>query len=618
MSTKEIGSSTNTESVPRGERVIEGVQNRILSFDYKEFCREVMKKTKRSVDACFLVPLKWYHSNQKNVSGEIIQQVETVMDKFLELPNALCEYFWLWLDSEMQNNKRFLDGNWEEDINDTAFGIIENTKSQMGDVSKLVGSRYIRILCENRDEIECQILNVYEITLKRIYSTDKMGSLLHDIVLYLKECKIGIKETTEFVLNQREEYIYKKAANIMLLIIRLYLGIDSKLALRWYREGNIEYFYEDNIMLEDYILVIRNYPYQSYECFTKMEKMAEIGKNKYAAKEVGDIYRLGITLVNYYGNRILIKKDNEKACEFYGICIEKEYIPAYISAVRTGALINEQQKNELLQQAEKNGDFEGLVYDAERCIKKADECCQVNLKEALDILFNAAETIDLLEDAYAAKYVLKNELLLSKTFEVIRNSKEIKNEELFKALKKLYSLDILKLNKTDIYKIIEETYIEAEKWGYYEAEYRLGKFFQDIEPEKSENYFEQGKEKGCNWCRLEVARRLKKQNVKKWLDIMIEIGRDIQENEKLKECMIKELAESKEVWEVIEKEKMKIEYDKIAKIYLLFCDGCIYTDKRKSEILDEIEEKNALLAKLINGKKKMEQWMSGINKDKGK
>lgn len=620
MGTKERSS---TVSIPHGERVIEGNQNETVSFEYKFFCKNVMKKAVNRVSACFLAPLKWYHGNRDEMPKDIIPTLEKIMDVFSKIPNSQCDFFWLWLDCIMQNKRQYLKNDWEKDIESEYSDMIEYAKSHLADAPKLKDKQYIKNMCNDRGEIECLILNMYEMTLKKLYDINAMRALLHDIVSYLRECKTGINEKADCALNQREEYVFKKAAKLMLLVVRLYLEVDSKLALRWYREGNTGYFYEDDIMLEDYMAVITNYANQSYERFMKISDMAKNEGNKYAAKETGDIYRHGAVLIDYHKRHILIEKDKEKACEFYAICVENKYIPAYMPVLKMGVLVNEQQKNDLLEQAVNNGDTEGLIYYAEQYIKKADKRCRTDLKEAMGLLLDAAKTIAVLDNACAEKYVLKNQVLLSETFERAGKS-ETGFEDFINLSKELYGGDILKSDKDTVYKLMEEAYLEAGKRGYCEAEYKLGKLFRDIDVEKSKRYFEQGREKGCKWCMLEKAQSLKKQNVKEWVYIMIEVGREAREDESLRESMIKELAGLADIWDAVEKEEKEIACYKRAELYLLLWDSLEYVDtsgkhfgNRGPDSSDSYNEKDELWelqTKLFEGKKKMEQSMFDNNK----
>lgn len=620
MSTKERSS---TVSIPRKERVIEGKHHEALSFEYRYFCKNIMKKAVNKVSACFLTPLKWYHGNRDKMPKDIIRTLEKVMDNFSKMPNSQCEFFWIWLDCEMQYGRQCLENDWEKDIKSRYPEVIEDAKSQLGDAPKLKGKKYIENMCSDRGEIECLILNIYEMTLKKLYDTNAMKPLLREIVSYLSKCQTGINEKADCALNQREEYVFKKAAKIMLLVMRLHLEIDSKLALRWYREGNTGYFYEDDIMLEDYMAVITNYASQSYERFMKMSDMAKNEGNKYAAKEIGDIYRHGAVMIDCHKRRIPIEKNEEKACEFYAICVENKYIPAYMPALKTGVLIDEKQKNDLLEQAVNNGDIEGLIYCAEQYIKKADKHCQIDLKEAIGLLIEAVNTIAVLDNACAEKYVLKNEVLLSETFEAAGKS-GTEFEKFVNISKELYGGDILESDRDAVCKLMEVAYLEAGKRGYYEAEYKLGKLFRDIDAEKSEKYFEQGREKGCKWCMLEKAQSLKKRNVKEWVYIMIEIGREAREDENLRESMIKELAGLTDIWDAVEKEEKEIACYKRAELYLLLWDSLEYVDtsgkhfgNRGSDSSNSYNEKDEiwrLQKKLFEGKEKMEQSMFANDK----
>lgn len=586
------------------------------AIEYKTFCREVMKMAKRNVDACFMAPLKLYHSQKKIQSMDMIQKIKAGLDQFSGMSSSDCIYFWLWLDYGIESIGELSDRDWAEHIKQNFSKIIADAKSLIEDASKPEKSKYIKELCKKREETECWILNVYELTLRKLYDVSGMRLLTENIIRYLEGYRIGIRTTISIVVNKNEEHIYKIAANLMLLVMRLRLGINRDEAVRWYNEGNSAYFNDRDQMLEEYILITGKYSYQSYERFVKLGDMAINGKNKYAAKEVGDVYRLGATLVDCHENRIFIEEDKEKARDYYYICVEEKYIPAYISLVKMEILINEKQKEGLVQQAKENRDLEGLAYYAEHCLKRADEYCSTDRKKALEKLSDAAEAIAALEDTCAVKHMLKSELLLSKTFETVGRSGERENENLAKTLQKLYSPGILKADKEALYREIEEIYVLAQELGDYEAEYRLGKLFRDMDDGKSEKYFEQGREKGCKWCMLEGSRTLKTENAKEWLNVMIKLDKSVQGNEILQECIARELVEAKEVWEAVKNKQIELKGYEAAEIYLLIYRNLINVNSKKETDVLRIEKNVKLQGELVSIMGLFKSWRE--EKEKGK
>lgn len=605
--------STDTESIGK---VIKNAPKSEVSFDYKNFCKEIMDMHKSNMDACFLMPLKLYHSKKNIGLMDTIPKIQLALDKFSELFDKDCIYFWLCMDYWMKNNTELSDEDWREYIKyikENYHTIISDTKSLIADASKLEKTKYVKELCKKRAEIECWILNVYELMLRKLYDAFNMRLLAEKIITYLEKSQIKI-QTTIFV-SQDEKYIFKIASSLILLVIRLRLKIDPKDAAKWYNEGNKAYYNDGDRMLEEYILITGKYSYLSYERFIRLKDIATNGNNKYAAKEVGDVYRLGATLVDYYENRIFIDKDKEKARQYYYICVENEYIPAYISIIKMGILIDKKQEESLLQQAKESGDLEGLIFYADQCLKMADEYCQTNRQKALERLRDAVGAISVLEDTCAAKHILKSELLLSKAFEIVRGGNEEENVTLSNILQELYLSEIIKIDKQDLYREVEKIYVSAQEQEYYEAEYRLGKLFQDMDVEKSEKYFEQGREKGCKWCMLESSRTLKAENAKEWLKVMIKLEKNVQGNEELQECIAKELVEAEEVWEAVKNKQIKLESHEIAEIYLLLYHSVTYIDGKMETSTRRMKKKADLVCKLTDIMEQIESWRDDGGKE---
>lgn len=604
MNKKENGNRTDTvNSINGSERVISNSVVNNSSFDYKVFCKDVMKTAKRKVDACLLVPIKVYHDEDGIREEKVLRQIEEWMAGFSKNSTDYV-YFWVYMAYD-RGYEAFLDWNKNSNKEKIEASAVMDSKTHMGDVSKLEKNGYIKKQCENRDAAEVWILNAYEIVLKKIYSAAKMALLIKDSIDYLRKCGIEIHMPALIETREDTEHIVKIMANLMLFVTRLRLEIPEQTALKWYKKGNVAYSGYIDQMLEEYMRVVNQYSYQSYERFTKMSDIARNNKNKYAAKEIGDVYRCGMELLDCHENRIFIKENQEIACEFYGICVEAEHIPAYICALKTDALIDDRQKQEILERSVEEKCSEGLVYHANDCMIKADKCVQRDLEQALQCFKDAANTILQLEDTYGEKHVMKNKLLLSRTFEVLKKEKNETDEELYGLLQKLYLADILEKDEEGMLEVMEEIYLLAEKQGYFEAEYRLGILFQRSNNEKSKKYFTQGKEKGCKWCMFEYARIQREQEPEGWLQVMMYLGNHMNKDEKFQLMLAQEWVDGGVILNQITSEAIKLKTNELIELYGVLDTLIIKINSKKSEDTDEISECAKLIVKLTEDKDKI-------------
>lgn len=392
----------------------------------------------------------------------------------------------------------------------------------------------------------------------------------------------------------------------MLYVTRLYVNIDPERALRKYKKGNVAYSRYRDQMLAEYIRLSDMYFYQSYERLVKMKACAMEGGNKYAAKEVGDIYRLGMELQDMHGNRVVIEVDAKTACEYYRICLDAKYIPAYVAAVKTGALINARQREAILKEAAEEKNPEGLAYCAEKYINEADANEETDPGKAIKSIEKAVDSMAYIEDSYVEKHILKNALLQSKTFISYKNGELGRDAELNKKLQSLYSGDVIAMNEDAFLTVMEKTYIAAGECGFFEAEYRLGKMFQDSDADKSNKYFEQGKEKGCVWCLMECAHLQREQDPEGWLRTMIELGRNMDGDNALHVRMAEEWTCDDNVLAQVVNGSIQLEMSEIVDIYLQL--GRLYKYMHgKGEEYNEIKRNIKLSSKLVEQQESLEK-----------
>ncbi len=520
---KNEGYMDTVSSVDTDVRVISSPDMQNTAFDYKFFCSSVMNMSKRKADACFLVPLRLYHREPEIRDDNIFLELEKWIKVFVKTGNKSV-FFWVYLDYlQGYRQLRDCDGDIQHCI---GKNVEADTKTVMNDISKTEKANYIRLICGKRGDEEYWILKAYELTIKYLFSVGELTVVIKATINYLKRCDIKIDMPPNGNMNEGESrYVYQIMANLMLLVTRLRFGISEDVAVQWYYDGNRAFFNYRDWMLEEYMRIVGQYSYQSYERFVRMNKIVAEGKNKYAAKELGDIYRLGMLLKDGHNNTINIAEDQNMACKFYRISMENKYIPAYIAAIKTGMLTNEKQKEEILIASQKERNLESLSYYADKSLDEMDKYAGKDSNKNLEYLKTAVETILFIEDFYGQKHVLKNKLLLSETCKMCRKNEIVVSTEVTELLKNLYGVDILKLDENKFLEMIEKNYLSAGDVGYYEAEYQLGKMFSERDSEKSNSYFAMGEEKGCEWCKLECAREKRESDPGEWLKILVDMGK---------------------------------------------------------------------------------------------
>ena len=589
-------SSTDTESnIEESIRVIPQQDEQSHGFDYTYFCKHVVKETKRWVDGNFLVPLKLLKEKEDVQEEKFYEQLEKWMYFYKEKEGSI-EYFWIYMaydDGYRKFKEQSEDDGIKKSIGDN---VSDNAKTYTNDISKLEKTKYIVQQCKRCDMYEYWILKVYEITVKQIYSSADMARVVDNIIDYLRECNLKIDKPAFTDYDQSDNALYSFASNLMLLVTRLHLNIDPVWALEKYKKGNIAYSRYIDQMLAEYIRVSDMYFYQSYERLLKMQICADEGRNKYAAKEVGDIYRLGMELQDMHGNKVVVQADSETACSYYRICLEEKHIPAYVPAVKTGGSINVRQQEEILKEAREEKAPESLAYYVEKCIEKADAIEPAESAEAFAWLKNAVNAMIFMEDSYVEKHVLKNALLQSKSFAVYKKGKSGKEAELNEMLETLYSKDIISIDEEATLAEMEKTYLAAGECGFFEAEYRLGKLFQDRDVDKSNKYFEKGKAKGCVWCLLECAQRQREQDPVGWMRSMKELGRNLNQNDALCVRMAEEWICGDDVLKRVIREKGRVELDidDIMEIYLQI--GCLFEGIYGKGVENNEKKRNAMLS----------------------
>ena len=558
--------STDTVSSMGIEETIPIPRGSGTDFNYTYFCKSILRETIRKMDASFLVPLKMYKEVKEIRQEDFLSVLGVWMDNFCGKRGSI-DHFWVYMayDGGYYNMKCHIEGTSSgQNISDKAR---EDALTHMNDVSKLGNAKYIARLCENRDDVECWILRVYEITLSKMFTAEKMATKMKNVITYLKECSLRVEMPFITSQEQADEEIFQSAANLFLLVIRLRLGIVSEQAVKWYKNGNVAFFRYRDQMLEEFTRLNSLYFCQSYERYLKMREIADHNKNKYAAKEVGDILRLGMELQDSHGNRVFVKPDKEMACEYYRICIDANYIPAYVPAVKTGALINGCQQKELLRTALEEKNPESLAYHAEKLLIMADELLHTDQERAIHALRDATDALISLEDTYGEKHVLKVSLLRTETFQTY-NSLDSREPELDDNLRELYSMDSAKMKEDIVLSIVENAYLCAQKYGFYEAEYELGMLFLENDKAKSERYFEQGVKKGCNWCRLEYAKMQRQNAPRMWLSIMIEIARHMQGDDVLQIALAEDWVDAEDIFAKAANGQIELEENEIAEIYV--------------------------------------------------
>lgn len=566
-------------------------------FSYSHICKHVIKGTIRKMDTCFLVPVKMHKEIEEIYREDFLSVLGEWMDAFC-VKKVDIDHFWIYMayDGGYDSMKKCMF-KVPQNVN-IPHTVSDDALTHMNDVTKLEKAKYIVQLCREKGDVECWILRAYEITLSKMYKAAKLATEMQAIIAYLKACDIRVDIPFTTGRGRSDEQIFQAAANLFLLVIRLGMGISPEEAVGWYKSGNVAFFRYRDTMLEEFTRLSSLYNCQSYERYLKMREMAENNKNEYAAKEVGDILRLGMELRDSRGNRVFVKPDGEAACEFYRICIDKNYIPAYVPAVKTGALINERQQEELLQAALKENIPEALAYHAERLLVRADQLLQEEQGSAFSVLREAAGAISSLEDTYGEKHVLKASLLQTETYRVY-NGGGNKVQDFDEELRRLFIKEMSNMQEEDVLGEVESAYLLAGQAGFYEAEYQLGKLFQERDSDKSQEYFRRGADKGCKWCRLEYGRMCRQQDPEKWLLCMRELGRQTQEDSALRTALAGCWIEAEDVLILMKEGKIELEDREIVGIYMQIDNIVreIYNQKEKNS--SKIDRAIELCGKLM-------------------
>ena len=583
------------------ERVIQSGGIRPSSFDYQQFCRNVLDISKRKADACFLLPLKAYHSQEEIRKEESLLKLESCMDAFVKEGNA-CEYFWPYL--VYVNDYRML---WETE---SIFPNAEaSAKGCMNDVSKLEKSAYMKHLCKARGMDEFWILKSYELMVKKRYPGSKLSLFVQDVIQYLQSCGLKLSMPVLGSAQGGEVYLAQTAAGLMLLAVRLRMGIPETQAMEWYRQGNAAYLRCSDRKLEEYMQVVENHSYHSYERFVVMCTLAKEKQNKYAAKEAGDVYRTGAVLLDSYGTEISIPKDLQAASEYYWICGLEKYIPSYSAALKTGMLTKEQQCKELLDQARGEQHPDALAFYAHRCLEEAEQYITQDPGRGLVAFKNLVDSVLTMEVSYWETHVLKNEILSSGTYQFCKDTPNMVSRELRELLCELYGKDPFAMEQKELEEEMAHFYQRAGNLGYFEVDYRLAKLVQKTAPDDSRDLFLQGAQKGCNWCMLECAKFEKEQNCEKWLKSLMEIGKNqIPDGIKFSlaqelsqcDCVLDDMEKGKIVWQ---QEELMDLYSQITRIEN-WLDGCTTGRGRKEKqlrvrIQSELLERQLQVWKLI-------------------
>ena len=536
-----------------------------VSFEYGDFCKKILEFSKQKVDACFLVPIRAYHSWTEIRSDEIFPLLEKWLDIFIRKENK-CIYFWPYLVVADGYN-RLCKLETDEEIDRVITRVAEkDAKACMNDVSKMDKLKYVESMYKSREAEEVWILKIYDLMLRRLYTREQLDFFVKKAIDYLRSCNIRISTPVFELVWEKDDYIIQTAAGIMLLIMRLRVGISPKQALEWYQHGNVAYFGYCDRKLEEYMQIIQKNPYLSYERFAMMKNLAEKNENKYAAKEVGDVYLLGTVLKDSYGTEISILPDAERASNYYRTCIMDQYVCAYCAALKTNTLIQERQYKEILKEALSQQDQQTIAFYAKVCLEESEKSTVQNKEKILEELRNIVELVCLLETTYWEKYVLKNEVLDSKIYLIYKENPQYRDEKLEKFLLELYGRNPLKLDDKELDEERMIAYEEAGKLGYFEADYRLGGLLQKTNPNKSQEYYARGMHKGCTWCMLEYAKMEKTLNRQNWLKKLMEISRR-KIPEELKMQLAKEFSQCNCVLEELENKQIVWDCEDVMELY---------------------------------------------------
>lgn len=506
-----------TEGVPGRPKRKNLTSPESAAFECGNFYKNVLGLSKRKADGCFLLPLKIYNGHEKIRDHSQLGTLEARCDQYTAWGGE-PELFWVYLEYEGGYDRLWagiFDDRAPEKVN-------ESMRSCLSDIPKLRKTLYTRRLLEDRDLAECWILSVYQFMLRRIYKKKGISSFVNAAIREFRRCGIQVNDPNYASAEaETHTYLEQTAANLMLLAMRLSMDIPEGEALLWYKSGNPSFMNCRDGMLEDYMQIVRSYPYQSYHRLIRMRDLADACSNKYAAKEVGDIYRQGGVLINEDGARVLIEREPEQACDYYRRCMESEYIPAYIAAIKTGALKNGLQRDKILEQACLENDPEALAWRVRGLLERINSSPGEPPEHRLDRFVEVLETVLKIEDTYAEKYILKNEVFACALFRHCRSTPEAVPEKVREVFERLYFPGIFTADDEVILRERIGNYEMAQKFGHHGANYLLGKLFRGVDDKKSREYFDAGSNAGCKRCVLEQVRLLKADEPERYLDLLL-------------------------------------------------------------------------------------------------
>lgn len=566
----------------------------IRIFEYKTFCREIFQKSKKEIDACFLMPIKLYYDVEDIRKEEMLPILDEWVTKFLQKKSQI-KYFWVFLCDMASGGMEY---DWHSSELNLKEYNLSSIRLHMNDIGKIEKRKYITKVLKGRENVEYWLLKVYDMTLRNMVSIGNLCSFIENIIQYLNKCGIKIKmPITKKQTFENKDYFYMFASNLMLLVFRCRFGVEK--AVEWYYDCNKDYLRYYDWMLEEYIQLVEKHNIQSYERFYQMRKLAQERQNKYASKEVGDIYGCGMLLESECGGHIYIEPDMEKACTYYRISLESSYMPAGIAALKTGALTNEQQRSQLLNMCMAEQNREAYIYNAQQHIITAKKLINIDLQKGLENLEMCAAILTTLDDNYAIKYILKNDIL-SLIYQATILGADVTIS--CPNLQTLFSIDILKMDKQIYLNAVEENLLIAGELGYLGAEYSLAKLHEE-DKEKYNSYISRGCEKGCERCLLERNRALKSSDPINWVKNLMDIWKN-STSEQLQLEIIKELATYEDVPNY-RNDDVKLSVI-MAEVYLCIQQGISVVAKPLSTDLNKTTTETInLLARLNNTRRKV-------------
>lgn len=516
---KMISRSEATTSVGRivsKSELIGRLSDPTLSFSLSDASKILFEKNSMSeLRYHFLVPMKVCRDVAEFQDGRNYEKIASYIEEFKKIKEGKFKYFWLYMHNP--------------NVGTSYCDMVGGSRSEIENLEK---RKFVRNKLMERGRQECWILTAYRETLKEIFEISEMKEINEKIVKYLQKCRINVE--MPFLVGGDEEACFGIGAELILLLIRVCFGISSRDALDWYHEGNILFAGGRDVEFGNFCEVVKQYPFQSYERFKKMEQLASIRHNSYAACEIGDVYRYGAILYGSNGRRIEVLKDDGKAEEFYGIAIRKNHSLAMSAVLGMGTLCNEEQREEYMEKALAVSNPIVVAHMLRKYISCLDTETE-NPQENQKLLCIILEGILDLDDILIEKYELEKQLLESEYF-LSLSENEISEElrkEIGEVYKELTDIDFLK----DVHIIlrIKERIIqqEEEQFGLDES-YELGCLLREEEPKKSADYFRKGYEAGNVKSALEYA-KLNRRNRKTWMRILLTAAKKEEEQQTILE-----------------------------------------------------------------------------------